>query len=421
MGGDAANTQMQRRARKWRALFAAALIAVLAALLWQKGWLPGGPDSAATPGTGAGQSGQRPPGAGRGNQISVSVTEAVVDKRDITLSLQALGTVTSSSTVTVRPLVSGQLLSVDFAEGQSVHQGDILAEIDPRSFQAALDQAKAQLARDQALLDAARVDLKRYQDLAQQNAVPRQTLDTQTALTRQYEATLAADAAEVQTAEINLGYTKIRAPVDGRAGLRQVDAGNYVTPSDTNGIVTLTRLRDISVLFSVPEDRLPQIAARLHAGATLPVDAYDRDGRIRLAQGTVTSFDSAIDTATGTIRFRATFPNTNGALFPNQFVNVTLDIDTLHDALTLPQAAIQRGVPGTFVFVIGADMSVKMQPVKLGASAGDRVQILDGLSASERVVLDGADRLRDGLSVTVRDPAAQSETGSGSKPDKPAP
>lgn len=333
----------------------------------------------------------------------VGVSVATVERADLTVSLPALGTVTSLSTVLVRAQVSGQLQSTGFAEGQDVKAGDVLAQIDPRPFQATLDQAKAQLKRDEAQLAAARVDLDRYQGLAAQNAVPRQSLDTQTALVAQYSATVDADKAQVETASINLGYTTIRAPVDGRAGLRQVDAGNYITPGDTNGLVVLTRLKPISVVFSVPEDQLNRIAARMRSGASLPVRVFDRTGRTAIGAGTLATFDSQIDQTTGTIKLKALLANDDLRLFPNQFVNVVLDVETREGVVAAPTAAIQHGVPGAFAYLLDSSGSkVSVRPVTLGVVQGERVEITSGLMPGDRIVMEGADRLREGAPVMIR-------------------
>lgn len=386
------------RGRRSRALLA--VVAVVLALAGVGLWYRGGE---APPAAGG------PPAAQR---FASSVSVGTVERGDITVTVKALGTVTSTSTVTVRPQVSGQLQSVGFKEGQAVRAGDLLAQIDPRPFQAALAQAKAQLDRDKALLEGAKVDLDRYQGLSAQNAVPRQTLDTQKALVAQYTATVEADKALVETAAINLDFTQIRAPVDGRAGLRLVDQGNYVTPGDATGLVVLTRLKPISVVFSVPEDRLSDISQRLADGARLAAHAFDRTGQNRIAEGVLQTFDSQIDQTTGTIKLRADFPNDDLKLFPNQFVNVTLDVDTHKGVPIAPSAGIQRGVPGTFVYLLNADQSVTVRPVSLGVSAGERVEILAGLAPGDQIVVEGADRLRDGVHVTVR-PAAPRAGGAG--------
>ncbi|WP_024506608.1 MdtA/MuxA family multidrug efflux RND transporter periplasmic adaptor subunit [Bradyrhizobium sp. ARR65] len=340
-------------------------------------------------------------GFGR-NAPPMSVADEVIGKGDIKLTLNALGTVTSLATVTIRSQISGYLMKIDFKEGDEVKKGDLLAEIDSRPYEAALAQAKGQLARDEALLKGAQVDLQRYQGLAAQNAVPHQTLDTQIALVAQDQGTVEADRAAVKSAEVNLNYTRIVSPVDGRVGLRQVDQGNYVTPGDTNGIVVVTQLAPISVLFTVPEDNLQAIAKRLQSGAVLPVSALDRGGANKLADGTLQTFDSQIDQTTGTIKLRAQFPNDQRTLYPNQFVNVRLLLDTHKDVTTMSTAGIQRGVPGTFVYLINPDSTVSVRQVQLGVTDGDRVEVLSGLNPGDRVVIDGADKLRDGAKIVLR-------------------
>jgi membrane fusion protein, multidrug efflux system len=341
-------------------------------------------------------------GAGR-NAPPMSIVDETIKKGDINISLNALGTVTSLATVTIRSQISGYLQKTDFTEGMEVKKGDLLAEIDPRPYEATLAQAQGQLARDQAQLKGAQVDLTRYQGLAAQNAVPHQTLDTQVALVGQYQGTVEADHAAVQSAQVNLNYTKIVSPVDGRVGIRLVDQGNYVTPGDTNGIVVVTQLAPISVLFTVPEDNLQAISKRLQAGAVLPASALDRSGANKLADGTLATFDSQIDQTTGTIKLRALFPNEQRTLYPNQFVNIRLLLDTHKDVTTMSTAGIQRGVPGTFVYLINADSTVSVRPVQLGVTDGDRVEVVSGISPGDRVVIDGADKLRDGAKIAMRD------------------
>jgi multidrug efflux system membrane fusion protein len=347
----------------------------------------------------------QPQGRGGRNAPPMSVVDETIRKGDINISLNALGTVTSLATVTIRSQISGYLMKNDFTEGNEVKKGDLLAEIDPRPYEATLAQAKGQLARDEALLKGAQVDLQRYQNLAAQNAVPHQTLDTQVALVAQDQGTVEADRAAVKSAEVNLNYTRIVSPVDGRVGLRQVDQGNYVTAGDTNGIVVVTQLAPISVLFTVPEDNLQAIAKRLQAGAVLPAAALDRSGANKLADGTLATFDSQIDQTTGTIKLRALFPNEQRALYPNQFVNIRLLLDTHKDVTTMSTAGIQRGVPGTFVYLINPDSTVSVRPVQLGITDGDRVEVLSGISPGDRVVIDGADKLRDGAKIVMRNAA----------------
>ena len=359
-------------------------------------------------------------GAGR-NAPPMSVVDETIKKGDINITLNALGTVTSLATVTIRSQISGYLQKIDFTEGKEVKKGDLLVEIDPRPYEATLAQAKGQLTRDEALLRGAQVDLQRYQNLAAQNAVPRQTLDTQIALVAQDQGTVEADRAAVQSAEVNLNYTRIVSPVDGRVGLRQVDQGNYVTPGDANGIVVVTQLAPISVLFTVPEDNLQAIAKRLQAGAVLPASALDRSGANKLADGTLATFDSQIDQTTGTIKLRALFPNEQRTLYPNQFVNVRLLLDTHKDVTTMSTAGIQRGVPGTFVYLVNQDSTVSVRAVQLGVTDGDRVEVLSGISPGDRVVIDGADKLRDGAKIVLRSEANANSPAGAAPPTQNSP
>jgi multidrug efflux system membrane fusion protein len=361
-------------------------------------------------------------GRGRGGGAPMSIVPETVAKGDIGINLNALGTVTSLATVTIRTQISGYLIRVVFKEGDEVKKGDLLAEIDSRPYEAALAQQRGQLARDEATLKGAQVDLQRYQGLAAQNAVPRQQLDTQTALVAQDQGMVEADRAMVKAAEVNLNYTKIVSPLDGRVGLRLVDQGNYVTPGDANGLVVITQIKPISVLFTVPEDNLQAIAKRLQAGAQLPVTALDRSGVTKLDDGTLTTFDSQIDPTTGTIKLRAQFPNGAETLYPNQFVNIRLLLDTHKDVVTMSTAGIQRGVPGTFVYLIKEDNTVTVRPVKLGVTNGERIEVLSGLEPGDRIVIDGADKLREGAKVIVRAeaggnnaPAAGAATKGGDK------
>ena len=363
-----------------------------------------------------------PQGNGR-NSAPMSIVPEVVGKGDIGININALGTVTSLATVTIRTQISGYMQKIDFTEGNDVKKGDLLAEIDPRPYEAALAQAKGQLARDEAMLKGAQVDLARYQGLAAQNAVPHQTLDTQIALVAQDQGTVEADKAAVKSAEVNLAYCRILSPLDGRVGIRQVDQGNYVTPGDTNGIVVITQLHPISVLFTVPEDNLQAIATRLKAGAVLPATALDRAASTKIEEGSTQTFDSQIDPTTGTIRLRAQFSNDERLLFPNQFVNIRLLLDTHKDVTTMSTAGIQRGAPGTFVYLVNADSTVSVRPVKLGVTDGDRVEILSGLTPGERIVIDGADKLRDGAKIIIRSestpaPNAAPANATPGEPDK---
>jgi len=382
------STTAKPRSRRRLVLTSFLVLLCLAAVVW---WTRQG-------------SGPQQGGGGR-NGAPMSIVPEVVGKGDIGINLNALGTVTSLATVTVRTQISGYLMRVVFKEGDEVKKGDLLAEIDSRPYEATLAQAKGQLARDEAMLKGAQVDLTRYQGLAAQNAVPHQTLDTQIALVAQDQGTVEADKAAVKSAEVNLQYTRIVSPLDGRVGLRQVDQGNYVTPGDANGLVVITQLQPISVLFTVPEDNLQAISKRIQSGAVLPATALDRSGANKIADGTLQTFDSQIDQTTGTIKLRAQFPNEDRALFPNQFVNIRLLLDTHKDVTTISTAGVQRGVPGTFVYLISDDSTVSVRPVQLGITDDDRVEVLSGLKPGERVVIDGADKLRDGAKIIIRSEA----------------
>ena len=345
--------------------------------------------SSTTTGQGAGMNGPQPVGV------------AVAARGDIDITLNALGTVTPLATVTVRPQVSGQIVRIALQEGQNVKAGDLLAEIDPRSFRAALDQARGQLARDSALLANARLDLKRDQALYASKAVSQQVLDTQTTLVKQDQGVVMSDTANVESAQINLGYTHITSPVAGRVGIRQVDVGNFVSAGQSTGVVVVTQLQPMSVLFTVPEDNIGDIVARMATGDTLAVDAYDRAQTSKLASGKLSAVDTQIDPTTGTVKLRALFDNADESLFPNQFVNIRLLVNTLHDQTVVPAAAIQRGVAGTFVFVVKPDHTIAMRTVVLGAQQGERVAIVKGLNPGETIVTDGGDRLREGAEVTI--------------------
>ncbi len=345
-----------------------------------------------------------PRAGGRFNASGATpVVSAPVIKGDMPINLSALGTVTSLATVTVRARIGGQLTEVYFIEGQDVNAGDLLAQVDPRPYQVALEQARGQLARDQALLENAKTDLARYQGLVSQGAIGRQQADTQAALVRQYDGTIQTDQAQVDNAQLNLDYTRIQAPISGRVGLRQVDKGNYVQTNDTNGLVVITLLKPITVVFSVPEDNLQAIRQRLNSGASLPVAAYDRGQTKVLANGTLSTIDNLIDTTTGTIKLRAQFDNVDEALFPNQFVNIRLQVDVVKDTPIIPTAAVQRGAPGTFVYVVNdsdpANQTVSVRPVTLGPGEGERVSVASGLQAGEKIVVDGVDRLKDGAKI----------------------
>jgi multidrug efflux system membrane fusion protein len=367
------------------------------------------------------RSGPQAPTTGRfqsGGPMPVGA--AAVEKGDMPVTLSGLGTVTPLAMVTIRTQINGQLIEVAFKEGQMVNKGDFLAQIDPRPYQVALEQAQGQLAKDQALLKNSELDLTRYRTLVAQNSIARQTADTQVAVVQQNRGTVQADQAQVDTQKLNLTYCRIVAPVGGRVGLRQVDPGNYVQTSDPNGIVVITQLQPISVIFTLPEDSLQAVLRRVRGGQTLTVTAFDRSGTNRLDTGRLDTIDNQIDTSTGTVKLRATFDNPDQTLFPNQFVNIQLLVDTLRGSDLVPNAAVQRGAPGTFVYVVKPDETVAAQPVTLGPGDDKRIVVTKGLEPGQLVVTDGADRLKDGAKVRVAQNAAagaaQPEGAAGAQP-----
>ena len=345
-------------------------------------------------------SGRPGKGGGEGSR-STPVSVGEVRLMDIRYTVQAAGTLVALNTAVVRAKVDGELKALRFTEGQLVQAGQVLAEIDARPFEAQLNQAQGQFARDAALMKNAELDLQRYQDLLSKDAIARQQVETQAALVRQLQGTVQADQAQIDLAKLQLSYTRVTAPISGRLGLKQVELGSLVRSSDPNGLVNITQTQPMAVVFSVPEMHVPLIMRKLKAGQALPVEAWDRDQKIRLAQGRVSTTDNAIDVATSTLRLKATLDNRDGSLFPNQFANIRLQLDTLKNVVAVPAQAVQRGAAGTFVYVVQADNMVQVQTVQLEAVEGDWQAVKADLKAGQQVVTDGADRLRSGSVVEV--------------------
>lgn len=402
-----------RTLRPW--LITALLFAVVVGLIM---WLHS--TSSGAPAALGGRGGRPGPGqmaAGQGG-TAVTVSVAPVVKGDLPVHYHALGTVTAYNTVNVRARVSGQLVKVPFQEGQEVKAGDVLAVIDPRPFQAALDQAQGTLLQNQAQLKNAQIDLARYKGLYAEDSIAKQTLDTQEAQVRQYEGTLKTNQGQVADAKLNLEFTQVRAPISGRVGLRQVDVGNLVTSGDTTPLVVITQVKPISVVFSLPQQQLGTIARELYSNKPVPVEALDRNQNQTLATGVLKTLDNQIDTTTGTVKLKAGFENDDHKLFPNQFVNVRLLAETLPGVLTIPANAVQRGNDGTYVYLVGEESKAKRQLVTLGTSESERVVVTEGLKEGDRVVVEGTDRLRDGTRMNIAASDEKARAAAGEEGDK---
>lgn len=402
---DSKRSRSAGAARTW-VLVAVAVIGIAAAGWWWKGREATGDGPASAASAASAARADRPTGGRFGRTGPQPVSVAAVQRRDLVVAVDAIGSIASANTAVVRAKVSGELKAIYFKEGQPVKAGQLLALIDPKPYEIARDQALATLARDQAQLENARADLARYRDLVAKEAAPRQQLDTQQALVRQLEATLLSDQAAVDNAKLQLSYTRVTAPITGQAGLKQADLGNTVTPSDANGLLSIAQTQPAAVVFAVPDARLARIREQLARQQPLDVQAWDRERRTKLAEGRVASTDNAIDATTGTIKVKALFDNKDGSLFPNQFVNVRLRLDTLKDVLVVPTAAVQRGAPGTFVYVV-ADGQVSLRRLQVLATDGEATAVQGELKPGEQVVTDGADRLRDGgKAEVIQAPAA---------------
>jgi multidrug efflux system membrane fusion protein len=392
------------RKSKLRGLIWALFLLIIVGITGYAVWQAGHPSTVAKGAKGAGGGGGGA-GGGRGGGVGpVPVVVTKVTRSSIPVYFPGLGNVSPYYTVTVKSRVDGQLMKEHFNEGDLVQEGQDLIEIDPRPYEVQLELAQATLQHDQALLANARVDLERYQQLVKTDAIPSQQMDTQKALVAQYEATIQQDQATIDNAKLQITYSKIKAPISGVLGLRLVDPGNIVHASDANGMVTITQLQPIAVLFTVPEDELPQVTQKLRAGAKLPADAYNRDHSKKLASGTLITLDNQIDNTTGTSKLKAVFDNKDNTLFPQQFVNIDLLVDTLTNQLVVPNVAVQNGQQGTFVYVVDDDSRVHLRPVQVGITTATSADILSGIKDGDRVVIDGTDRLVENAVVRVRKP-----------------
>ena len=384
--------QEERRPKRWLWVVVVLLVIGTAAFIWRRSDNP----SAAATGRPGGRGGM-----GRGGPMTIPVVAAKAQTGDLGVELTGLGNVTPIHTVTVKTRVDGELTKVLYTEGQTVHQGDLLAEIDPRPFEVQLMQAQGQLARDQASLDNARIDLQRYEELVPHNAVPEQQVATQKALVAQFEGAVKSDEGQVASAKLNLTYCRITAPVTGRVGLRLVDPGNIVHAADANGLLVITQMQPISVIFTIAEDQVPSVMQKVSAGQKLSATAFSRDNQVKLGEGFLSTIDNQIDPTTGTLRLRATFDNHANSLFPNQFVNVRLLVERKRGITTVPTAVIQRNSTNTYVYLVKPDSTVTIRNINIGTTEGDQTEVTSGLSPGDVVVMTGVDKLQEGTKVVA--------------------
>ncbi len=419
-GAGSPSATVSSRSRWWLWALALGVVALVGWYYRGSRNASGAADAAAPAATGKGRAG----GFSAANMV-VSVVVATAQRGDLPVYFNGLGTVTAFNTVTVRSRVDGQLVSVAFKEGQFVHEGDLLAQIDPRPFQVQLEQAMGQLAKDQALRKDAEVNFERYKLLFKEGVIPQQQLDTQAALVGQFDGAIASDQSQIDNAKLQLTYSRITAPISGRIGLRLVDAGNIVHASDANGLLVITQLQPISVIFSLPQDQLPDVNAKLRSGVQLVVDAYDRDDTAKIASGKLQTIDNQIDPTTGTYKLKSTFANADNALFPNQFVNVHLLVDIKHNLTIVPASAIQRGPQGSYVYAVAKDAAskdatAKIYPVTIAQTTGNTVGLSAGLNSGDVVVIDGQDKLQDGTKVNPTPSGGANGASGGSASPSPA-
>lgn len=409
------NYQLSRPSTLWW-IIALAALAVIAAVFYFR--QP--PLSEANPDAKRGASfGKKGGGKHFDDDAPSVVSVETARKADFPVYLTGLGNVTALRTVTVKPRVDGELVKVAFTEGQTVKEGDLLAEIDPRPFQVQLQQAEGQLLRDEALLKNAQIDYERYQTLLEQDSISAQQTVTQEALIKQYRGTVEMDKAQVNNAKLQLSYARLTAPISGQAGLRQIDQGNIVHAGDVNGLVVITQIQPINVVFTLPEDKVQQVVQRARNNEPVTVEAYDRSGKTKLAVGKLLALDNQIDPTTGTLKLKAQFDNKEHALFANQFVNIKMHLETLPDATQVSSAAIQHDSQGAFVYVVSPEKTVQLRRVKLGPTEADKVAVLDNLAAGETVVIEGIDRLREGSQVDIAQKDGLSVAADPSAPPKP--